>query len=84
MKKQAIKNFSKKINREYGTFLCGKVDTYSPLDLWACKQLIKDIGKYDDFLITTFSIIPVASTFISLLLNIIKLYESVLLPLLRI
>lgn len=84
MKKLSIKNLGKKINQEYEILLGSNISTYSPLDIWAYKQLVENVGMYHDYFNTTHSIIPIASTLVSLLLNLIKLYESVLLPLLHI
>lgn len=80
----SIKNLGKKISREYEVLLGSKLSTYSPLDIWAYKQLAENAGKYSNYFKTTRSIVPIVSTLISFLLNVIKLYESVLLPLLHI
>lgn len=84
MKKLLIRNLGKKINQEYELILGSKISAYSPLDMWAYKQLVDNIGKYSEYSSKTRSIIPIVSTLLSLLLNIIKLYESVLIPLLHI
>lgn len=84
MKILTIKNLAKKISREYEILLGSKLPTYSPLDIWAYKQLIENANKYSNYFKTTRSLLPIVSTLISLMLNIIKLYESVLLPLLHI
>lgn len=78
MKVLAIHNLKKKINREYEMLFENKLSVSSPLDLWAYKQLIDNSGKYSNYIHTKQSIIPIASTLLSLTLNGIKLYESVL------
>lgn len=80
MKKLLIKNFGKKINHEYEVLLGNNISAYSPLDIWAYKQLIDSTSKYHDYFRASHSIIPIASTLMSFLLNAIKLFESVLLP----
>lgn len=84
LKKLLIKNLKKKINHEYEILLGNNISAYSPLDMWAYKQLIDSVSKYHDYFNVSHSIIPIASTLVSFLLNAIKLFESVLLPLLHI
>ncbi len=84
MKKLLIKNLVKKINHEYEILLGNNISTYSPLDMWAYKQLIESSSNYHDYFSISHSIIPVVSTLVSFLLNAIKLFESVLFPLLHI
>lgn len=79
----SIKNLGKKINREYEISLGSKLSTYSPLDIWAYKQLVENSCTYSNYFKTTRNVVPIVSTLISLLLNLLKLYESVLLPLLQ-
>lgn len=79
----SIKNLGKKLNREYEVTLGSKLSTYSPLDIWAYKQLVENSYTYSNYFKTTRNVIPVVSTLISFLLNVFKLYESVLLPLLK-
>lgn len=84
MKFLLIKNLGKKINQEYKLLLDSKLSTYSPLDIWAYRQLIETSGKYSTYFNKTKCIIPIVSTLLSFLLNVIKLYESVLSTLLNI
>lgn len=77
-----IKNLGKKINREYEISLGSKLSIYSPLDIWAYKQLVESSYTYSNYFKTTKNIIPIVSTLISFLLNAFKLYESILLPML--
>lgn len=78
----SIKNLNKKINREYEISLGSKLSMCSPLDIWAYKQLIENSCTYNNYFRTTRNVVPIVSTLISFLLNVFKLYESVLLPLL--
>ena len=81
MQKLLENNLSKKINREY-KILFSNNKNRSGLDIWAYKQLIATSGN--SYIHTKKSYIPIASTSLAFLLNIIKFYESILLPLLNI
>lgn len=84
MEKLLIKNLSAKITNEYKILFSNNLTQNSALNLWAYKQLINNSIQYNSYFHLTKSIIPLASTLISLLVNIIKLYESILHPLLGI
>lgn len=76
MKKLLVHNLGKKINQEYQLLFGNKLSTGSPLDVWAYKQLIESADRYGNYFSTTRSIIPIVSTLISFLLNVIKFYEG--------
>lgn len=78
MWKLLVKNLKKKINYEHTLLLRKNMPGNSVLDLWIYKQLMESPIKYNSYLHTYKKIIPVASTIISLLLNIAKLYESII------
>ena len=83
MMKILIKNLNKKISREYKLLLPRELTANSALNLWAYKQLSESSIEYKKYFYNTKSIVPVISTIISLTLNILKLYESVLPQLLQ-
>lgn len=76
MKTLLIQNLGKKISREYRILFEDDFLSNSPLDMWAYKQLIESSGKYNNYFHTARSIIPIASTLLSFLLNVIKFYEG--------
>ena len=78
MQKLLIKNLNKKINCEHTVLFNGNMPTDSFLELWMYKQLMESPIKYVNSFQVYKKIIPVASTIISLLLNIVKLYESII------
>lgn len=79
MQKLLIKNLNAKLNHEHSLLLNINKSNSTILDLWIYKQLISTPIKYDNYFQAYKKIIPIASTIISLLLNIMKLYESVIL-----
>lgn len=83
MMKTLIKNLNKKISHEYKLLLPRELTANSALNLWAYKQLSESSIEYKKYFYTTKSIVPIISTIISLTLNVIKLYESILPQLLQ-
>lgn len=79
MQKLLIKNLNKKINYEHTILLNTSMESKSVLDLWMYRQLMETPIKYTNYSQIYKKIIPLISTIISLLLNIIKLYESIIL-----
>lgn len=84
MQKALVKNLGKKINYEHTLLFQQNISKSSVLDVWLYKQLAEAPIKYNNYFHTYKKIIPVASTVISLLLNIAKLYESIIPKLLSI
>lgn len=76
--KTLLNNLNKKINYEHTILLQKNASNNSVLDLWIYRQLMETPIKYNDYNHAYQKVIPVASTIISLLLNVFKLYESIL------
>lgn len=76
--KTLLNNINRKINHEHTILLQKNVSSNSVLDLWIYKQLMETPIKYNNYNHVYQKVIPVASTMISLLLNVLKLYESIL------
>lgn len=74
-------NLKKLANNEFKV-LWGKTQIMSLSDLWAYEQLSLNTIKYGTYIFETKSYIPIISTGISLLLNLAKLYESLIVPIL--
>lgn len=83
LQKLLIKNLSKKISCEYKILFSDNLVNSSALNFWAYKQLLEVSLQYKSYIPNKKSIIPIASTLLSFLLNIIKFYESILHPLLN-
>lgn len=83
MEKLLIKNVSIKINYEYKLLFLNEKCQKNFFDLWAYKQLISNSMQYNNYIHMKKSIIPLVSTLVSLLVNFLKLYESILRPLLN-
>lgn len=83
LQKLLIKNLSKKINYEYRVLFSNISYKTSALDIWIYKQLLESSSQYKNYILSGKNMIPIASTFISFSLNIIKFSESILLPLLN-
>ena len=84
MEKLLIKNLSIKINNQYKILFSEKTTQNTVLNLWAYKQLINNSIQYNNYFNFSKSFIPLFSTLISLIVNMTKLYESILRPLLDI
>lgn len=80
MQKVLIKNLSEKVNYEYQILFPKIISKGSPTEILAYKQLVETSIRFENYIGKGGNIIPVVSTLISLLLNIVKLYESILLP----
>lgn len=78
MQRLLVKNLSKKINHEHTLLFQRNMSNNSVFEVWIYKQLVEAPIKYNNYFQTYKKIIPVASTIISLLLNIAKLYESII------
>lgn len=83
MMKILLKNLNKKINREYELLFPRELTADSALNFWVYKQLTESPIEYKKYFYATHSIIPIISTIVSLILNIVKLYESILPQLLQ-
>lgn len=80
MQKALIKNLSEKVNHEYQILFPQIISKGSPTEILAYKQLVETTILFENYFKKGRNIIPVVSTLISFLLNVVKLYESILLP----
>lgn len=82
MQKLLIRNLNEKMIHEYKIFFSNSQSHISVLDIWAYKQLIAT--SCNNYMQAKKSFIPIASTSLAFLLNILKFYESILTPLFNI
>ena len=82
LQKILIKNLSKKIKKEYKLLFSNNWlnNNSSALNIWVYKQLLETTAQYKSYIPTSKNIIPIVSTIISFSLNMVKFYESILLP----
>ena len=76
-----LSNLKKMAANEF-SLLWGKTEKMSFSELWAYEQLSSNTIKFGTYIFQTKSYIPLISTGISILLNLAKLYESLIVPIL--
>lgn len=83
LKKLFIKlarNLNKKVIQQLSMFNSGSIDDVT--SVWSYYQLINSAIKFEDKLFPKYNIYPLIATSVSFILNLIKLYELIELPLL--
>lgn len=83
LKKLFIKlarNLNKKVIQQLSMFNSGSIDDVT--SIWSYYQLINSAIKFEDKLFPKYNIYPLIATSVSFILNLIKLYELIELPLL--
>lgn len=80
--KKLLSNMQDLANREFNMLWNTKHSPHVFSELWAYKQLSANAMKMGTYIFLQKSYIPIVTTGISFILNITKLYESILVPLL--
>lgn len=80
--KKLLNNMQYLANREFDMLWNSKHNTNALSELWAYKQLSASVMKMGTYIFLQKSYVPIITTGISFILNISKLYESILFPLL--